>query len=264
MSVADLAAAVEERGLESLWVAEHTHIPARGTEGSDLPRHYSHTLDPFVALAAAAAATTTLRVGTAICQIVEREPIVTAKAVASLDVVSGGRFLFGVGAGWLGDEMRNLGVDPAQRWEILRERLLAMKQVWTRDEAEFHGQHVNVPPIWSWPKPAQAPHPPVLLGAQGKGAIERVVEYADEWLPIDDEEAGPPWRPRLAELQRLANERGRDDVPVSVCTERADAASLEDYQAFGVHRAIFLVPSAGPEELIPLLDRHAKLAAQYA
>lgn len=263
MHMATLAKSVEERGFESLWVAEHTHIPARGPGASQLPREYSHTLDPFVALTAAAAATAKLRVGTAICQVVEREPIVTAKAVASLDVVSGGRLLFGVGAGWLGDEMRSLGVDPAQRWEILRERILAMKRVWTGEEAEFHGEHVSFPAIWSWPKPTQVPHPPVLLGMQGKGAIERVVDYADEWLPLDVEDA-PPWRPRIAELQRLAHARGRGDIPVSVCTERPGAASLEDYQVRGIHRAIFLLPSAGPDELIPLLDRYARLAAQGA
>jgi probable F420-dependent oxidoreductase len=261
MDMARLASSAEERGFESLWVAEHTHIPARGSEGSQLPREYSHTLDPFVALTAAATATTKLRVGTAICQVVEREPIVTAKAVASLDVVSGGRFLFGVGAGWLEDEMRNLGANPAQRWEILRERILAMKQVWTGEEAEFHGKHVNFPAIWSWPKPVQVPHPPVLLGVQGKGAIERVVDYADEWLPLDDEDA-PPWKPRIAELRRLAKARGRGDIPVSVCTEQPGPASLEDYQSLGIHRAIFLLPSAGPDELIPLLDRYATLAGQ--
>ncbi len=263
MNMAGLASSVEERGLESLWVAEHSHIPARGSEGSQLPRDYSHTLDPFVALTAAATATVKLRVGTAICQVVEREPIVTAKAVASLDVVSGGRFLFGVGAGWVRDEMRNLGVDPVQRWEVLREDILAMKQVWTRDEAEFHGKHVNFPAIWSWPKPVQVPHPPVLLGVQGKRAIEFVVDLADEWLPLDVE-AALPWRSRIAELQYLANERGRGPIPVSVCTERADAASLEDYQALGIHRAIFLLPSAGPDELMPLLDGYAKLAGPFA
>jgi len=263
MDLAGLARSAEERGFESLWVAEHTHIPARGPQASRLPREYSHTLDPFVALTAAAAATTNLRVGTAICQVVEREPIVTAKAVASLDVVSGGRFLFGAGAGWLRDEMRNLGADPAQRWDILRERILAMKQVWTGEEAEFHGEHVSFPAIWSWPKPVQVPHPPVLLGVQGKGAIEHVVDYADEWLPLDDE-AALPWKPRIAELQRLANARGRGEIPVSVCTEQPDAASLEDYQALGIHRAIFLLPSAGPDELIPLLDRYARLARQAA
>jgi probable F420-dependent oxidoreductase len=264
MDMAALARSVEERGFESLWAAEHTHIPAQGSEGSGLPRHYSHTLDPFVALTAAAAATTKLRVGTAICQVVEREPIVTAKAVASLDVVSGGRFLFGVGTGWLEDEMRNLGADPAQRWEILRERISAMKQMWTREQAEFHGRHVDFAAIWSWPKPVQAPHPPVLLGVQGKGALERVVDCADEWLPIDDETL-PPWRPRVGELQRLAAERGRGDIPVSVCTERRpDAAMLEDYRASGIHRAIFLVPSAGQDQLIPLLDRYAILVASTA
>jgi len=264
MDMARLARSVEERGFESLWAAEHTHIPARGSEGNDLPRHYSHMLDPFVALTAAASATTKLRVGTAICQVIEREPIVTAKAVASLDVVSGGRFLFGVGAGWLRDEMRNLGADPAQRWEILRERVSAMKQIWSREEPEFHGRYVDFPPIWSWPKPVQAPHPPVLLGVQGRGAIERVVDYADEWLPIDADTARP-WRPRIAELQRLAAERGRGDIPVSVCTERPpDAALLEDYLALDVHRAIFLVPSAGRDELLPMLDRYASLAGRYA
>jgi probable F420-dependent oxidoreductase len=263
MDMATLASSVEERGFESLWAAEHTHIPARGSEGSDLPRHYSHTLDPFVALTAAAAATTKLRVGTAICQVVEREAIVTAKAVASLDVVSGGRFLFGVGTGWLRDEMRNLGADPAQRWEILRERISAMKQMWTREQAEFHGRHVDFPAIWSWPKPVQAPHPPVLLGVQGKGAIKSVVDYADEWLPIDDETLRP-WRSRMGELQRLAAERGRGDIPVSVCTERRlDAALIEGYQALDVHRAILMVPSAGPDELIPLLDGYARVAGQY-
>jgi probable F420-dependent oxidoreductase len=260
MNLVCLARSVEERGFESLWVAEHTHIPSRGSEARNLPRQYSHTLDPFVALTAAAMATTRLRVGTAICQIVEREPIVTAKSVASLDVISGGRFLFGVGAGWLRDEMRNLGVDPKRRWEIFDERLLAMKQLWTREEAEFHGEHVNIPAMWSWPKPVQSPYPPVLLGAQGKGAIGRVVEYADEWLPIDDE-TSLPWRSRLAELQRLAHERGRGDIPVSVCTERPDAALLEEYQALGVHRAVFLLPSASPDELVRLLDRYATLAA---
>jgi probable F420-dependent oxidoreductase len=259
MDMAGLARSAEERGFESLWVAEHTHIPAWGSEAAGLPREYSHTLDPFVALTAAAAATTRLRVGTAICQVVEREPIVTAKAVASLDVVSGGRFLFGAGAGWLQDEMRDLGADPAQRWDILRERIVAMKQLWTQEETEFHGEHVNFPPVWSWPKPVQVPHPPVLLGVQGKGAIERVVDYADEWMPLDDESA-VPWKPRLAELRRVANARGRGDIPVSVCTEQPDAPSLEDYRALGVHCAIFLLPSGGPDELIPLLDRHAALA----
>jgi probable F420-dependent oxidoreductase len=264
MDMARLASSVEERGFESLWVAEHTHIPARGSDGSNLPRHYSHTLDPFIALTAAASATTKLRVGTAICQVAEREPIVTAKAVASLDVLSGGRFMFGVGAGWLREEMRNLGVDPAQRWEILRERVLAMKEIWTREEAEFHGKHVNFPAIWSWPKPVQAPHPPVLLGGGGKGVIERVVDYADEWLPLDLE-TGPPWKPRVAELRRLSHQRGRGDIPISVCTERRlDAAAIEEYQALGIHRAIFLIPSTGPDELIPLLDGCARLAGLYA
>jgi alkanesulfonate monooxygenase SsuD/methylene tetrahydromethanopterin reductase-like flavin-dependent oxidoreductase (luciferase family) len=194
---------------------------------------------------------------------VEREPIVTAKAVASLDVVSGGRFLFGVGAGWIQSEMRSLGIDPARRWDILRERILAMKQIWTQDEAEYQGTYVNLPGIRSWPKPVRVPYPPVLLGVQGKAAAEYLIDYADEWLPLDDEDAAP-WKPRIAELRRQADERGRGAIPISVCSgRRPEAAVLEDYQALGVRRVIFLIPSAGPEEVSPLLDDFAKVAARY-
>ncbi|MFB3053621.1 MAG: LLM class F420-dependent oxidoreductase, partial [Dehalococcoidia bacterium] len=207
ISPAELAGAVEERGFESLFFPEHTHIPAsRRTPwpgGADLPREYSHTLDPFVALSAAATATERLRIGTGICLVVERDPITLAQEVASLDFISGGRFLFGIGGGWTLEEMENHGADPARRWKLLRERVLAMKAIWAEDEAEFHGRFVNFDPIWSWPKPVQKPHPPILVGGSGPHTFQRVVEYGDAWMPIAGRDE-TPLSERIAELNRLA------------------------------------------------------------
>jgi probable F420-dependent oxidoreductase len=183
----ELARALEERGFESLFVPEHTHIPlSRRTPfpgGGELPKEYSHTLDPFVALMAAAAVTTRLRVGTGICLLIQRDPIVTAKQVATLDLLSGGRFLFGVGAGWNADEMENHGTAFKSRFRVMRERVLAMKEIWTKDEAAFHGEFVNFDPIWCYPKPAQKPHPPVLLAGESAHTLRRVVEFGDGWFP---------------------------------------------------------------------------------
>jgi probable F420-dependent oxidoreductase len=182
-----LARMVEQRGFESLFFPEHTHIPAsRETPyppGGELPDMYSHTYDPFVALTAAAAATERLLVATGICLVVERDPIVTAKEVASLDRLSGGRLLFGVGAGWSREEMANHGTDPHRRFSLMRERLEAMKAIWTQDEASYHGEHVEFDRIWSWPKPVQKPHPPVLVGGNGPKVLDRVVAFGDEWMP---------------------------------------------------------------------------------
>ncbi len=171
----DLARAAEERGFESLWITEHTHIPtSRRTPyplGGELPKEYSHSIDPFVGLATAAAVTTKLKVGTAICLVVERDPIVLAKEVASLDLLSNGRFLFGVGAGWNAEEMENHGTNPKTRRTLMKERIEAMKAIWTQDEAQYHGRFVNFDPIWSYPKPVQKPHPPILMGGQGSKAM---------------------------------------------------------------------------------------------
>ena len=181
----ELARAAEDRGYESLFVPEHTHIPtSRRTPfpgGSELPREYSHTYDPFVSLMAAAAATRRLKVGTGICLIIERDTIVTAKEVASLDALSDGRFLFGIGGGWNAEEMENHGTVYRTRFARLREQVLAMKEIWTKDEASFHGEHVNFDPIWAWPKPAQKPHPPVLLGGESGHTIQRVVDFCEGW-----------------------------------------------------------------------------------
>ena len=180
IDLVELGRQAEARGFESLWVTEHTHIPTSRLSQrdgvADLPPEYSHTLDPFVALTAVAAATEQLKLGTGVCLVTERDPIVLAKEVASLDLISRGRFLFGVGAGWNREEMENHGTDPKLRWRVLRERVLAMKEIWTKDEAEFHGQQVNFDPIWSWPKPVQRPHPPVLMGGDAPKAIEGLLE----------------------------------------------------------------------------------------
>ena len=184
----ELGQACEERGFESLFFLEHTHIPtSRRTPypgGDELPKQYADTLDPFVALGAIAATTERLRLGTGITLVIERDPIVLAKEVATLDLISGGRVLFGVGGGWNREEMENHGTDPTRRWKLLRERIEAMKALWTEDEPQYHGEFVDFDPVWQWPKPVQKPHPPILLGNAGEGALRRAVSYADGWMPI--------------------------------------------------------------------------------
>ena len=260
----ELARAAEQRGFESLFVPEHTHIPAsRRTPwpgGPALPREYWHTLDPFVALAAAAAVTTRLKVGTGICLIIERDPITTAKEVASLDFVSGGRMLFGIGGGWNAEEMENHGTDFKSRFRVLRERVLAMKEIWTKEEAAFHGEFVNFDPIWSHPKPVQKPHPPVLLGGESGHTLQRVVDFCDGWFPRG--RAGDDTIVRgLADLRARAARAGRDmkTLSVSVFGAKPDPAVLERYAAAGVTRVLYGLPSAGRDTVLPLLDQYARL-----
>ena len=259
----ELARAVEERGFESLWLTEHTHIPvSRRTPwpgGAELPREYSHTLDPFVALAAAAMVTTRLRLGTGICLVIERDPITTAKEVASLDLLSNGRFEFGIGGGWNVEEMENHGTAPKTRFRLLRERVLAMKEIWTREAAEFHGEFVNFDRIWSWPKPVQKPHPPVHLGGESGHTLQRVVEFGDGWFPRGRNAARI--LPGLEELRARAARAGRDmkTIAVSVFGARPDRQVLDTYRAAGITRAIFPLPSEGREKILPLLDQYATL-----
>ena len=264
----DLARAAEERGFESLWFPEHTHIPTSRRSpwpgGPNLPKEYWHTHDLFVALAAAAAVTTRLRLGSGICLLVERDPITTAKEVATLDFLSRGRFMFGIGGGWNAEEMEDHGTDFRTRWKLLRERVQAMKRIWTEDEPSFEGELVGFPPLWSWPKPVQKPHPPVLLGGHGPRALRRVVEYCDGWLPISvragDLGAG------IAELRRLAREKGRapDTISVTVYGAPMDADLLRQIAELGVERAIFALPSAEGNVVLPLLDRGASLVQALA
>ncbi len=264
IGVVELARAAEEHGFESLWVPEHTHIPtSRRTPwpgGAELPRHYLETLDPFGALCAMAAVTSRIKLGTAVCLVIERDPITLAKQVATLDLVSNGRFLFGIGGGWNREEMENHGTNPKTRFRLLREQVLAMQAIWTQDTAEYHGQFVQFDPIWSWPKPVQRPYPPVLMGGNGPGTLQRVVEYCDEWFPI----AGlrKP-EERIPELQRLASEAGRGPIPVSLSVVPPDADTLERYQQLGVSRCTLALPSAPASEVLPMVERYAELARRF-
>jgi len=266
ISVTELGRSAEELGFESVFFPEHTHIPSSRRSpwpgGSELPMEYSHTLDPFVALSAVAAVTSTIMLGTGICLVIERDPIVLAKEVASLDFLSGGRVLFGIGGGWNLEEMENHGTKPSQRWKILRERMLAMKQIWTQDEASYHGDFVDFDAIWSWPKPVQKPHPPVIIGGNGPRTLERVMEFGDEWMPIGGR--GAALGERIAELQAMAAAAGRQPIPVTIFGVRPDPAVIEHYQSQGVTRCVFGIPSAPAQTVLPLLERCAEAAKQFS
>jgi probable F420-dependent oxidoreductase len=264
--VLDLGRAAEDYGFESLFLPEHTHIPTNRVtpwpSGGELPREYSHTLDPFIALGAVAAVTRRIKLGTGICLVIQRDPILLAKEVASLDQLCGGRFLFGVGAGWLREEIANHGTDPRVRWRVFGERMQAMQAIWSAEAAEFHGQYVNFDPIWSWPKPVQQPRPPVLLGGDVPAAMQRVIEYADEWMPHPDRGDLPLSR-RIAEFWQLSEAAGRGKMPVSVYGAAADAGKVTDYQAAGVSRCVFRLPSAAAGEVLPALERAAAVTRQF-
>ena len=264
---AELARAVEERGFESLLFPEHTHIPtSRRTPwpgGPELPKEYSHSLDLFVALSAAATATERILIGTGVCLVIERDPITLAKEVASLDFISHGRFLFGIGGGWNLEEMENHGTNPPQRWKLMREQILAMKAIWTQDDAEFHGRFVNFDPIWSWPKPVQKPHPPILVGGDGPHTFQRVLEYGDAWIPIPMRLQGP-MSERVAELNRLAAEAGRGHIPVSVWGAPSRPEVIQHYAEIGVERCVFWLPPAPADKVLPFLDSYAEVARSFA
>ncbi|MEA2154500.1 MAG: hypothetical protein QOE11_640 [Solirubrobacteraceae bacterium] len=238
-----MARLVEERGHAALYFPEHSHIPASRDSpypgGGELPRKYANTYDLFVALTAAAAATSHLRIGSGICLVVERDPIHTAKEVASVDHISGGRLEFGIGAGWNREEMANHGTDARVRMAIMRERVEAMKAIWTSEEASYSGAHVSFDRIWSWPKPAQWPHPPVLVGGNGPTVLDRVLSFGDGWFPS--------WVPgvldRIPELRARAADAGRD-VRVLMMGVPADAHELERCREAGVARVVHWVPSA--------------------
>ena len=242
---AELGALVERAGFESLFVTEHTHIPvSRDTpapRGGTLPRAYARTLDPFVALTAAAVSTTTLRLGTGVCLLAQRDPIITAKEISTLDWVSGGRVVCGVGAGWNLEELRNHGTEPERRFRVLHERLEAMRAIWSDDEASYQGETVSFDRIWSWPKPAQRPHPPILLAGNGPNAENRAVRARASWMPIPEEGLD----------ERVETFLRRSDRPTSlkVTIYGADPGDLERYRALGVERCICWLPPAGEDEI---------------
>src|SRR5262249_4883427 len=266
MAPDEFARALEERGFESLWFPEHTHIPASRKSpwpgGGELPKEYYHTHDLFVALAMAAAATKTLKIASGICLAIQHDPIILAKQVATLDYLSGGRFLFGIGGGWNAEEMADHGTDFKKRWKVLRERIEAMKLIWRDEKAEYHGEFVNFDPTYSWPKPVQKPHPPILLGGHGPKALERVARYCDGWLPIPVR-AGA-FAESLADLRQRASAHGRDpsSISVSLYGVPPDVDALRSYASAGAQRAVFGLPSAGRETVLPLLDRYRAVASE--
>ncbi len=258
-----LARELEARGFESLWLPEHTHIPTSRKSawpgGADLPRDYWHTLDPFVALGAAAAVTKTLMLGTGICLVIERDPIILAKEVASLDFISGGRVLLGIGGGWNAEEMEDHGTPFGERWKILRERISAMKAIWTQEEAEYHGKYVNFDKLWSFPKPVQKPYPPILMGGSGPHARQRAAEFDGHWMPIIGRD---PLDEAIADLRQRAEKAGRDPAAVSVSLfgVRPDEGKLAAWRDLGVARVVFFVPCALAGTVLPLLDQYAAVA----
>ena len=264
ISVTELAQEVEARGFESFFVTEHTHIPIRrlsvragDAKPSDLPPHYWHTLDPFVALTAAAAVTRTLRIGTGVCLVVEHDPIDLAKQVARVDHFSDGRLIFGVGGGWNREEMANHGTAFATRWKLMRERIEAMKEIWTREEAEYHGEFVNFDPILAWPKPVQKPHPPIYLGGNAQNTLKRVVRYADGWMPNRGD-----FLSRIPELQRLAAEAGRERLPVSGYGQPT-REQIERFIEAGVDRAVYYVPSDDRDAALFGLESITRVTEPY-
>ncbi len=259
----EFAVACEERGFESVWLPEHTHIPAsRRTPfpgGGDLPQDYWHMLDPFVALTAAAIATKKIKIATGVCLITERDPIVTAKEVATLDLLSNGRFLFGIGAGWNAEEMENHGTRFEDRWKVLEERVDAMKACWTQDDSAFHGQHVNFDSIWSWPKPVQKPHPPIIMGAASSWGRERVARFCDGWVPLPAQMKNIAAELSDLESRLIRHGRKLSDIEISFFWAPEDADVLKRYRDLGVHRAIMACPADSKDATLKLLDRHAAL-----
>ena len=264
----DFAKECEERGFESVWFPEHTHIPASRKSpfpgGGDLPKDYWHTHDLFTSLMAAAAATKTIKVGSGICLVIEHDPIKLAKEVATVDQLSNGRLLFGIGGGWNAEEMENHGTPFNRRWRVLREKIEAMKVIWSEEEAEYHGEFVNFDPIWSHPKPLQKPHPPILLGSHTESGLNRVAKYCDGWLPIGA--MMPDFKASIGDLRARVESVGRKgaDIGVSSFMAPAEEPVLQQYQEMGVERAIFGVPSEGRDKVLPILDNYAKLIPKMA
>jgi probable F420-dependent oxidoreductase len=262
MAPAALAMALEERGFESVWAPEHSHIPLSRKSpfppGGDIPKQYYDVMDPFVALTAAAAATKTLRVGTGVCLVVQRDPIQTAKLVASIDQVSGGRFLFGVGNGWNAEEMADHGTVFETRHKLARERIEAMRAIWTQAKPEYHGEFVNFDPMMTWPKPVQKPHPPVIVGGAFPFAARRALRYGDGWMPHRSRKHYENVAAFLPQFRQMAAEANRDlaSVPVTIWSAR-DIDQIRRDRDEGVDRVIIQLPSAGADMVLPDLDRWA-------
>jgi len=265
MSADALAQALEARGFESIWAPEHSHIPtSRATpfpQGGELPKKYYEAMDPFVTLTAAAVATEALKIGTGVCLVAQRDPIQTAKLVASIDQISGGRFLFGIGGGWNAEEMEDHGTAFKTRFKLMRERVAAMKEIWTKSEAEYHGELVDFPPMSAWPKPVQKPHPPVIVGGAFPYAARRALAYGDGWIPHASRPQYGDVTEFLPRFHQMAAEAGfaPGSVPVTLFGTSEDPDRLRRYRDLGIARAVVSLPSARAEEIVPVLDRWAAL-----
>ena len=268
INLAELGRALEDRGFDSLFVPEHTHIPVSRKSpfpgGGELPKRYAHTHDPFVGLAFAAAATRKLLLGTGICLVPQHEPIVTAKAIASLDQLSGGRFIFGIGGGWNVDEMENHGATYKTRFAIMREYVLAMKEIWTKEAAAYHGKYVKFDPIWSWPKPQRKSGPPIILGGETDYTLQRVVEYCDGWFPRP--RAGFTGALAVERLKKMAEGKGRDpkSLTITVFGAPPDAAVLDEYTKAGIQDSVLAIPDLSRDEILKHIDKIAPLAKAHA
>ena len=268
MPAVQLAPALEERGFESLWAPEHSHIPVpRRTPfpgGGELPKPYYDAMDPFVVLGAAAAVTTTLKLGTGVCLVVQRDPIQTAKLVATLDQISQGRFLFGVGGGWNAEEIEDHGAAFKTRFKLMRERIEAMKAIWTETKAEYHGEFVDFGPMMAWPKPVQKPHPPIIVGGAFPHAARRAIRYGDGWVPIAGRAPYGDVNEFLPKFREMAKEAGRDpaSLPITLFGAAADADLLGRYRDMDVARVVVSLPPEPADKTLPALDRWAGLIRQ--
>jgi probable F420-dependent oxidoreductase len=270
MTPAALATALEARGFESIWAPEHSHIPLSRKSpwggGGELPKHYYDVMDPFVTLTAAAMVTKRLRLGTGVCLVQQRDPIQTAKLVASLDQISQGRFLFGVGIGWNQDEMENHGVVFESRAKLAREKIEAMKAIWTQPKAEYHGEFVNFDPMMAWPKPVQKPYPPVIVGGAFPHGARRAIRYGDGWIPLTGRATSGDIAEYLPRFRQMATEAGRDPatIPLSLFAVPEEVDTLKRYRDLGISRAVVSLPSEDAGQTLPVLDRWAEIMRQVA
>ena len=263
MAPAKLAPAMEDRGFESFWAPEHSHIPLSRKSpwggGPELPKRYYDVIDPFVGLASAASVTKTLKLATGVCLIIQRDPIQLAKEVASLDMLSGGRFLFGIGAGWNREEMADHGTDPKTRIKLMAERVAMLKTIWTETKPEFQGEFQSFEPMMTWPKPAQKPHPPILVGGAMPHAARRAIAYGDGWIPLGGR--GADVLEQLPRFRQMAAEAGRDaeSLPVSIFGAEMDADAMKQYRDAGIERVVFSLESEKADSVLPVLDQIAAM-----
>jgi probable F420-dependent oxidoreductase len=265
ISATEFARALEARGFESVWAPEHSHIPTSRRSpwpgGGELPKVYYEAMDPFVSLTAAAVVTKRLKLATGVCLVQQRDPIQTAKLVASIDQISDGRFLFGVGGGWNAEEMADHGTEFRTRFKLLRERIEAMKEIWTKEKAEYHGDMVDFPEMMAWPKPVQKPHPPILVGGAFPHAARRAVRYGDGWAPITGRGPEGDIEQTLPRFRQMLSEAGRDpqSVPVTLFGASENAERLGRYRDLGIARVVVMLPSVKSDQMLPVLDRWATL-----